>query len=80
MPLDPHLAKIGQAGPFEQRALQKLADLENRIRSLESSKPGIQQIAGTPTTVARNGTAVVDSTAIKLWLRVGGTWRFTTLT
>lgn len=52
--------------------------LESRVSALERSP--IKVAAGTPTDAVADGHLRGDSSANRLWLRVGGTWRYTTLT
>ena len=61
-------------GPARQA--QRLSDLERRVKALEAGSPTIQQIQGNPAGVVRDGTPAVDSITPRLWLRVGGTWRY----
>lgn len=79
MAQDPHLDILAK-GRHDTRTANRIGDLERRVRTLEQGRATIQQIAGTPTTDPRDGTAAVDSVATKLWLRVNGSWRYTTLT
>ncbi len=60
-------------------AADRLADITRRLERLEAGNPTIQVVTGTPLTAPRDGTPAVD-TDLKFWVRVGGTWRFTTLT
>lgn len=77
MPIDP-------AGPQpmdpDGRRSDKLAELDRRLSALERAHPVIQVVSGAPTVAARDGTAAGDSSANRLWLRLGGTWRFVALT
>lgn len=77
MSLDP-------ATPFpmtpESRQASALAGLERRVRALEAGAPTIQVQAGAPTTAPRDGTPAGDTANTRLWLRLGGVWRYVTLT
>lgn len=77
MSLDP-------AQPFattpDGRTAERLAQLERRVRALESGMPTIQTFNGTPTATVRDGTPGCQQDGPKFWLRVNGVWRFTTLT
>lgn len=53
-------------------------ELRRRVEALERA-PTIRQVAADPVADARDGAAVVTATP-RLWLRVGGVWRYTTLT
>lgn len=77
MPLDPAL---GIPTAPDQRTAERLGDLERRLRALENGRPTIQVGAGAPSTSPRDGTPYGDSTNVRLWLRVGGAWHYTTLT
>jgi hypothetical protein len=77
MPTDP-------AAPYgltlEQRLLQDVADLKREVATLKRGGGGVQVTAGTPTVVPREGALAADSSAVRLWVRVGGAWRYTPLT
>jgi len=62
------------------RTQDRLADLERRLRVLERGVPRIQTFTGAPTATVRSGTPGLQTDTPRLWLNVGGTWRFTTLT
>jgi hypothetical protein len=88
MALDPRLDSLMQysmsavgAGPTDDSAVlrQRIENLE-RILAVVLRTPNIQEVAGTPTVAARNGTAAVDTSAARLWIRRNGTWQFATLT
>lgn len=63
----------------EERDADKIASLERRIRSLETS-PVVYVGAGPPTIAARDGALYVDTAAPRLYVRAGGAWRYATLT
>lgn len=77
MPIDP--AAPQPITPDARRA-DKLADLDRRVAALERAHPVIQVLPGAPTTAPRDGTPAVDSSAVRLWVRVNGGWHFVTLT
>lgn len=77
MPIDP--AAPLPTTPDARRA-DKLAELERRVAALERAHPVIQVLPGAPTTAPRDGTPAVDSSAVRLWVRVNGGWHFVTLT
>lgn len=77
MPIDP---ASPQPMDGDSRRSDKLAELERRVATLERAHPVIQVLAGAPTTTPRDGTPAVDSAAVRLWVRVGGVWRFAALT
>jgi hypothetical protein len=64
---------------FEERAARRIRDLEARVASIERGNP-IPLGAGAPTAASQDGTLHGDSTNVRLWLRVGGAWRWTALT
>lgn len=76
MPIDP-----AQGIPLDpaQRSADRMAELERRVGRLEGS-PTIQAAGGAPTTAPRDGTPYVDTTAVRLYLRVNGAWRYVALT
>lgn len=77
MPIDP-------AAPFattqEEKTAATLADLRRRLEALEHGHPTIQVGTGAPTSTPRDGAPYVDAAAPRLYLRVAGAWRYTTLT
>lgn len=77
MPADP--ARGFPLTPDDQQAA-KLRELEARVRHLEAGAPTIQAAAGAPTLTPRSGTPYVDETTARLYLRVGGAWRYVALT
>lgn len=85
MPTDPRLNSLVQAivGDPTQAPLvalrQDITDLRRRVAALEST-PTIQVVSGTPTQNARDGTAALDSSQPRLWLRRNGSWVYATLT
>ncbi|MEJ7787495.1 MAG: hypothetical protein WKF96_22045 [Solirubrobacteraceae bacterium] len=58
------------------------ATLARRIAALERTlgAPTIQQVEAAPTSTVRDGSAVVDTSSNRLWVRVNGAWRFVGLT
>lgn len=78
MPTDPN-------APFsldsDGRRADKLAELERRLTVLERGNPTIQVLgaAGAPATAPRDGTAAAGPEP-RLWVRVGGAWRYVGLT
>jgi hypothetical protein len=62
------------------RHADRLAELERRVVALERGNPTISVGAGAPSSAPRDGAPYVDSATPRLYLRVGGTWRYTTLT
>lgn len=64
----------------ETRAAERIAELERRLSRLENGAPTIQVGAGAPTLAPRDGTPYADASTVRLYLRVGGAWRYTTLT
>ena len=65
----------------EQRLLARVAELERRIRDLERASTVMPVIAGAPSsTDGKSGSMSGDSTNIRLWLKIGSTWRYTPLT
>jgi len=77
MPIDP--AAPQPTTPDGRRA-DKLSELERRVAALERAHPVMQVLAGAPSSAPRDGTPAVDSGAVRLWIRVGGVWRFVALT
>lgn len=66
-------------------SFQSPPDLADYIRSLEArisalERGGIIVKAGSPTDTPADGHLRGDSSANRLWLRLNGTWRYTTLT
>lgn len=62
------------------RSAERLNDLERRLAALERGSPTVQTGAGVPSSSPRSGTPYVDETTPRLYLRVAGVWRYTTLT
>lgn len=62
------------------RTTDKLADLERRVKNLEQGNPTIAAGTGAPSSAPRDGTPFAQTDTPRLWLYVGGAWRFTTLT
>jgi hypothetical protein len=69
---------VGPADPTVALA-QRVENLE-RVLAAVLRTPNIQEVAGTPTVAARNGTPAVDTSAPRLWIRRNGAWQFATLT
>lgn len=78
MPTDPQQAGLSIGDP-DAAAAQARTDLSRRLGSLER-QPTVQVGGGPPVKAVRDGTLYVDSTGLKLYVRVGGTWKSTTLT
>lgn len=87
MGLDPRLDSLMQysmsvigAGPTDETAVlrQRIENLE-RIVAVLLRTPNVQEVSGTPTLPARNGTLAVDTGALKLWVRRNGSWVAATL-
>lgn len=80
---DPRLDALYQAEAGRPgapgRTGQRIAELEERVRALERA-PTFQQFTGAPSTSPPNGAGGVQSDTPRLWLRVAGVWRYTTLT
>ena len=77
MPVDP---AAGFALDAAGRQAERLADLDRRLAALERGAPTIQTGSGAPSTAPRSGTPYLDEATPRLYLRVGGTWRYTVLT
>lgn len=85
MPTDPRLnslvgyvqqSMVGDASAAATAMLrQDLSDARQRIAALERSAT-VQVGAGAPTQPARDGTLYVDSTNLRLYVRVSSSWRF----
>lgn len=80
MALDPYINLVKGSMGTNMRMAQRIADLENRVSSLERSKPAIQVVAGQPSNTAREGTAAADGTNTRLWVYLNGAWHYTGLT
>jgi hypothetical protein len=80
VPADPRLgaAALGVEDPV-QRIIAglsaRIASLEAQVRTLQTT-PTVQVNAGAPTNAARDGTLCVDSTNLRLYVRVGNAWRY----
>jgi hypothetical protein len=87
MAQDPRLDSLMQyamsavgTGPTDDSAVlrQRIENLE-RVLAAVLRTPNVQEVAGTPTAAARNGTLAVDTAASKLWVRRNGSWVAATL-
>ena len=76
MSIDPNLASLTPEG---SRA-DDIADLKRRVAALESGAPVIQTGVGVPSAALRDGAPYGQTDTPRIWLRVGGTWRYATLT
>lgn len=85
MPVDPRLNSLVQ---FTQAAAtgdsqsgvigmlrQELADQSRRLAALERAAT-IQPGAGPPTQAARDGTPYIDTTNLRLYVRINSAWRY----
>lgn len=79
MPLDPRATE--SADP-DLRDVARIVDIERRVRALERGAQAmtLPLSAGAPTSTPRDGTAAVDTTNVRLYLRVNGAWRYVALT
>lgn len=75
MPVDPQHLVIGDPAAA---AVQAQADNGRRIDALERT-PTVQVGSGAPSNTCRDGTLYVDVPGLKLYVRVGGAWKSTTL-
>jgi hypothetical protein len=80
MPIEAHFDVISRNGAVQDRLSTRIADLDRRLKAVETSRPGVQVVSGTPTSAPRNGTLAGDSSAVKLWLFINNGWHFTALT
>jgi hypothetical protein len=54
---------------------ERVANLERQLAA-SPSQPVVQVGAGPPTLAARDGTFYIDSTNLRLYIRVNSAWRF----
>jgi hypothetical protein len=78
VPIDP-LVPVPVTEPAA-RAADRLGALERRVSRLERSNPIIHSGAAAPTVAVRDGAPYVSTSTPRLWIRVGGVWRYVTLT
>lgn len=76
---DPRLAFAANLGDPQAVLARNDAALEERIETLERNRPTVQVGNGVPVTSPRDGTLYVDFTAMRLYVRVGGAWKYTVL-
>jgi hypothetical protein len=84
MALDPRIDSLAQYAMSELApgATDETAQLRERVENLERvvgallRTPNVQVIAGPPTVPARDGTMAIDSTNLRLYVRVASAWRF----
>lgn len=75
MAIDPTVIQTSAQG----RDADRLADIERRLSAIERG-PAVQIQAGAPSAAVRDGALIGDTTNVRLWLRLNGVWRYTTLT
>jgi hypothetical protein len=64
---------------FEGRLLRRITELEARVAAVERG-PRFEVGTAAPVNAVPDGQPYIDSAAPRLWLRAGGTWRYTVLT
>jgi hypothetical protein len=81
--LDPSLNALYQAEahrPGDRKSVvERIAALEARVTALERAGTFVS-FTGAPGTAPPDGAGGIQTDTPKLWLRVAGAWRFTTLT
>ena len=77
----PDLDLTPRAMDPDVRLQQRVVALERRVRDLERASAMMPVNNGAPAGgEGRDGSMSVDQVGIKLWVKVFGAWRYTTLT
>lgn len=80
---DPRLDALYQAEAHRPgapgRAGERFAELEARVTALERA-PTFTSFTGAPTSAPPDNAGGIQTDTPRLWVRVAGTWRYTTLT
>jgi hypothetical protein len=65
----------------ERRQADRFADLDRRVRALESRPLAFPSGAGVPSgTQGIEGSPYADTVNTRFWLRISGTWRYVAMT
>jgi hypothetical protein len=81
MAMDPRLESVLSTSrdPNAQVAA-RVRDLERRLAQMDRGGRRTYVATGAPTLALPDGAESVDPTTNRLWVRVGGVWRYTALT
>ena len=64
-----------------ERLARRLAELERRVAELDRQRFAVPVNAGAPLSGdGATGSLAGDSTNNRLWVKIGGTWKYTALT